>query len=107
MQLGELVETVQNNFDFGTGRNYKSPIYNANESEIISSGIERYLEFDMLIDTFARNIPTYRLIALRKQDPRNIQYGRRTKGNIRNYGMNFYFQSMTLLALYSKANLFA
>ena len=96
MPLSELVETVQNNFDFGTGSSYKSQIYNANESEIISSGIEKYLEFDMLTDTFTRHIPTYKLKALRKQDPRNIQYERRTKGNIRNYGMNFYFQSIIL-----------
>ena len=52
------------------------------------------MEFDTVTDTFARNIPTYRLTALRKQDPRNIQYERRTKGNIRNHGMNFYFQSI-------------
>ena len=94
MQLSELVETVQNNFDFGTGRNYKSPIYNANESEIISSGIEKYLEFDMLTDTFTRHIPTYKLKALRKQDPKNIQYERRIKGNIRNYGINSFIQSI-------------
>ena len=94
MPSSELIETVRNDFNFGTGRSYKSPIYNANESEIISSGIGKYLEFDMVTDTFTRHIPTYKLKALRKQDPKNIQYERRIKGNIRNYGINSYIQSI-------------
>ena len=80
MPLSELVETVQNNFDFGTGSSYKSQIYNANESEIISSGIGKYLEFDMVTDNFTRHVAINRFSALRKQDPRIIQYARRMKG---------------------------
>ena len=80
MPSSELIETVQNDFNFGTGRSYKSPIYNANESEIISSGIGKYLEFDMVTDAFTRHVAINRFSALRKQDPRNIQYAQRMKG---------------------------
>ena len=81
MQSSELIETLQNDFNFGTGRNYKSPIYNANESEVMSSGIGKYLDFDMVTDTFTRHIATNRFLALRKQDPRNIHYTHKIKGN--------------------------
>ena len=92
----ELVETVQSDFNFGTGRSYKSLVYNGNESEIMSSGIGKYLDFDMVTDTYTRHIPTNRFTALRKQDPRNIQYTRRTKGYCRHHRIISYLKSIIL-----------
>ena len=88
MQSTDLIETVQNDFKFGTGRNYKSAIYKANESEIMSSGIGKYLDVDMVTDTFTRHIATNSFLALRKQDPRNIKYTHKIKGNCKNNRKN-------------------